>query len=75
MDMEFIQFRLTCIFGNRIVGHLVKWTIVIILKCALISIKYSVVVFFVFLKMGYILDNSSMRDVSEKNFLQNSRIY
>jgi len=75
MDMEFIQFRLTCIFGNRIVGHLVKWTIVIILNCALISIKYSVVGFFVFLKMGYILDNSSMRDVSEKNFLQNSRIY
>ena len=52
MDMEFIHFRLTCTFGNRIVGHLVKWTIVIILNCALISIKYRVVGFFCFPENG-----------------------
>ena len=60
MNLEPTKFKLSCTFGNRIVGDLVKQTIVIILNCALLSIKYRF-----FLKMGCILHNSSLRQVSE----------
>lgn len=77
IDMEFIQFRLTCTFGNRIiVGHLVKWTIVIILNCALISIKYRVVFLFVcFSETGIYFGQFLYERCIRKNFLQKSRIH
>lgn len=70
--MEFIQFRLTCTFGNRIiVGHLVKWTIVIILNCALISIKYRVVFLFVcFSETGIYFGQFLYERCIRKNFLK-----